>query len=102
MIPTLGTSPLSHLMSPLSQNSEIIFREELSTAAEETLFCQKPAFEIMELTKGKGKVIEKRKMVQFAHNFGPYILMDLNHKKGQEQGVSSSIQKEKDISYPVD
>jgi hypothetical protein len=38
---------------PLTQNSEMIFREELSTAAEETLLCQEPALEITEQTKGK-------------------------------------------------
>jgi hypothetical protein len=42
-------SPLSSDV-PLTQNSEMIFREELLTTAEETLFCQEPALEITELT----------------------------------------------------
>jgi hypothetical protein len=33
--------------------------------------------------------------------FGPSALMDPNHKKGQEQGVSLSILKGDVISYPV-
>jgi hypothetical protein len=45
-------SPLSSDV-PLTQNSEMIFQEELPTAAEETLFCQEPALEITELAGGK-------------------------------------------------
>jgi hypothetical protein len=45
-------SPLSSDV-PLTQNSEMIFQEKLSTTAEETLFCQEPALEIMEQTGGE-------------------------------------------------
>jgi hypothetical protein len=45
-------SPLSSDV-PLTQNSKMIFREELPTMAEETLFCQEPTLEITELTRGK-------------------------------------------------
>jgi hypothetical protein len=45
-------SPLSSNI-PLTQNSEMIFREELPTTVEETLFCQEPMVEIKKQTKGK-------------------------------------------------
>jgi hypothetical protein len=44
--------PLSSDVS-LTQNSEMIFGDKLSIAAEETLLCQEPALEITELTGGK-------------------------------------------------
>jgi hypothetical protein len=47
-------SPLSYDV-PLTQNSEMIFREELPTVAEETLFFPEPAFKITKLTKRKGE-----------------------------------------------
>jgi hypothetical protein len=47
-------SPLSSNV-PLTQKSEMIFREELPTTIEETLFCQDPALEITELAGGKEK-----------------------------------------------
>jgi hypothetical protein len=52
-------SPLSSDV-PLAQNSEIIFQEELSIAAEEALLCQEPALEITELTGGKEESNRKR------------------------------------------
>jgi hypothetical protein len=45
-------SPLSSDV-PLTQNSEMIFQENLPTTTEETLFCQGPALEITEQVGGK-------------------------------------------------
>ena len=58
VIPTSGTYPLSYDV-PLTQNSEMIFREELSTVAEENLFCQEPALEITEKTT-RGEESDKK------------------------------------------
>jgi hypothetical protein len=49
----------------------------------------------------KRKVVGKKKLMVFAQKFGPYTLMDLNHKKGQGQGVSSLIRKVNKISCPT-
>jgi hypothetical protein len=84
-------SPLSSDV-PLTQNSEMIFQENCPTTAEETLFCQEPVLEITEQKEERRKVNRKKKLIIF-HKFGPYTLMDLNHKKGQGQGASSLIQK---------
>jgi hypothetical protein len=45
-------SPLSSNV-PLTQNSEMIFQEELPTMEEETLLCQEPALETTKLARGK-------------------------------------------------
>jgi len=44
---------------PLTQNSQMSFREELLTTIEETLFCQEPTLEITELTGRKDESTRK-------------------------------------------
>ena len=57
-------SPLSYDV-PLTQNSEMIFQEELSMTVEETLFCQEPALEITEQTTGKRESKKKEEADRF-------------------------------------
>jgi hypothetical protein len=61
-------SPLSSDV-PLTHNSKMIFREELLTAVEETLFYQEPMLEIIEQTKGKRESNRKEE----ADTFFPQI-----------------------------
>jgi hypothetical protein len=87
---------------PLTQNSEIVFQEKFPIPIEETLFFQEPVLEISKLVAEKRrKLLGNGKPTHLDHNVGPYILMDLNRKKGQEQGASSLILKVNVISYPV-
>jgi hypothetical protein len=94
-------SPLSSDV-PLTQNSEMVFQEKSSIPTEETLFCQEPVLEIMGQKIGEQESNKKEETDNFAHKFGPYTLMDLNHRKDLGQGASSLIQKVNVISYPVD
>ena len=76
-------SPLSYNV-PLTQKSEMIFQEELSIVAAETLFCQEPVSKIIELTKGKEESNKREEDDTLFPQVWTHILMDLNHKKGQE------------------
>jgi hypothetical protein len=69
---------------------------------EDSLFCQNPMLGLVGEKIGNKTLMMVEKGAIVVHKFGPSILMDPNHKKGQEQGASSSIIKVNVISCPVD
>ena len=88
---------------PLTQNSKIIFQEESLMPIEDSLFCQNPTLGILEEKVGEQNTGEERERGEIIiRKFGPSILMDLNHKKGQDPSAYSSIRRVNVISYPVD
>jgi hypothetical protein len=105
IIPAIPTSKkFSPLLSdvPLTQNSEMVFQEKSLIPTEDTLFCQDPVLEITEQKIGEKESNKEEEKGDFFHKFGPYTLMDLNHRRDQGQGASSLIQKVNIISCPVD
>jgi hypothetical protein len=83
-------SPLSSDV-PLTQNSEMIFREELSTTVEETLFCQEPALEITEQTGGKEESNRKEEADRFFPQVWTLYFDGSKSQEGSGQGASSLI-----------
>jgi hypothetical protein len=80
-------SPLSSDV-PLTQNSEMIFQEKLSTTVEETLFCQEPALEITEQT-GRGEESDKK---EEADRFFPQVwTLYFDGSKSQEGSGAGCI-----------
>jgi hypothetical protein len=61
-------SPVSSDVT-LTQNSEMIFQEELLRAMEETLFFQELSLEITKLVGEKKKIIGKGKPTHVSHRF---------------------------------
>jgi hypothetical protein len=80
----------------------MIFQEESPMPTGDSLFCQNPVLGLVEEKIGEQTLKREEKGVTVVHQFGPSILMDLNHKKGQERGASSSTIKVNVISCPVD
>jgi hypothetical protein len=80
-------SPLSSNF-PLTQNSEMIFQEELPTVVEETLFRQEPALEITKLTGGKEESDMKEEVDRF---FPQFYTLHFDGSKSQEESGAGFI-----------